>query len=95
MNDRAELDKFAQRYAKAWFTQDPEKVATFSGERGSISINHGLRDRGQGSQGPAGKGQYRKDRKCEITHFGLWRTTRWRRRVKSRRTLATPDYELA
>ena len=43
MNDRAEFDKFAQRYAKAWFTQDPEKVATFSAERGSISINHGPR----------------------------------------------------
>jgi uncharacterized protein (TIGR02246 family) len=41
MNDRAELDKFAQRYAKAWCSQDPEKVATFFAERGSISINNG------------------------------------------------------
>ena len=41
MNDRAELDKFATRYAKAWCSQDPEKVAAFFAERGSISINHG------------------------------------------------------
>jgi hypothetical protein len=26
-----------------------------------------VRDRGEGSEGPAGKGQYRKDRKCEVT----------------------------
>jgi len=41
MNDRAELDRFAQRYAKAWCSQDPEKVAAFFAERGSISINNG------------------------------------------------------
>jgi steroid delta-isomerase-like uncharacterized protein len=41
MNDRAELDKFAQRYAKAWCSRDPEKVAAFFAERGSISINNG------------------------------------------------------
>ena len=41
MNDRAELDKFAQRYAKAWCSQDPEKVAAFFAEHGSISINRG------------------------------------------------------
>jgi uncharacterized protein (TIGR02246 family) len=41
MNDRTELDKFATRYAKAWCSQDPEKVAAFFAERGSISINHG------------------------------------------------------
>jgi uncharacterized protein (TIGR02246 family) len=41
MNDRAELDKFAQRYAKAWCSRDPEKVAAFFTERGSISINNG------------------------------------------------------
>ncbi len=27
MNDLTELDKFAERYAKAWCSQDPEKVA--------------------------------------------------------------------
>ena len=41
MNDRAELDKFAQRYAKAWCSQNPESVAAFFAERGSISINNG------------------------------------------------------
>ena len=36
-----ELSQFAQRYAKAWCSQDPEKVAAFFAERGSISINNG------------------------------------------------------
>ena len=37
----SELNDFASRYAKAWCTQDPEKVAAFFAERGSISINNG------------------------------------------------------
>jgi steroid delta-isomerase-like uncharacterized protein len=37
----SELHDFATRYAKAWCSQDPEKVAAFFAERGSISINHG------------------------------------------------------
>jgi predicted ester cyclase len=41
MNDRAELDKFAQRYAKTWCSQNPESVAAFFAERGSITINNG------------------------------------------------------
>ena len=41
MNDRAELDGLAQRYAKAWCSQNPEGVAAFFAERGSISINNG------------------------------------------------------
>src|SRR5439155_9835023 len=41
MNHRDELDKFAQRYAKAWCSQNPEKVAAFFAARGSISINNG------------------------------------------------------
>src|SRR5438270_13901903 len=36
-----ELSSFAARYANAWCSQDPEKVAAFFGERGSISINNG------------------------------------------------------
>jgi steroid delta-isomerase-like uncharacterized protein len=36
-----ELIKFAARYAEAWCSQDPEKVAAFFAERGSISINNG------------------------------------------------------
>src|SRR5437870_13177366 len=35
------LHDFASRYAKAWCSQDPEKVATFFAERGLISINNG------------------------------------------------------
>ena len=41
MNDRAELDKFATRYAKAWCSHNPENVAAFFAERASISINNG------------------------------------------------------
>ncbi len=41
MNDFAELQKFATHYAKAWCSQDPQKVAAFFAERGSISINNG------------------------------------------------------
>src|SRR5438874_7980154 len=41
MNDRGQLDKFAQRYAKAWCSQNPASVAAFFAERGSISINNG------------------------------------------------------
>jgi uncharacterized protein (TIGR02246 family) len=37
----SELDEFASRYAKAWCSQDPEKVAAFFAERGSITINNG------------------------------------------------------
>ena len=36
-----ELIKFAARYAKAWCSQNPESVATFFAERGSIRINNG------------------------------------------------------
>ena len=36
-----ELSNFAQRYAKAWCSQNPENVAAFFAENGSISINNG------------------------------------------------------
>jgi uncharacterized protein (TIGR02246 family) len=36
-----ELTRFAKRYAEAWCSQDPEKVAAFFAENGSISINNG------------------------------------------------------
>ena len=36
-----ELNDFAFRYAEAWCSQDPEKVAAFFAERGSISLNNG------------------------------------------------------
>ena len=36
-----ELKAFAIRYAQAWCSNDPKKVAAFFAERGSISINNG------------------------------------------------------
>src|SRR6266478_4488734 len=36
-----ELNDFASRYAEAWCSQDPEKVAAFFAERGSLSVNDG------------------------------------------------------
>jgi hypothetical protein len=41
MNDDSELTKFAKRYAEAWCSQDPEKVAAFYARSGSISVNGG------------------------------------------------------
>src|SRR5438477_9009826 len=41
MNDLAKITTFAKRYAEAWSSQNPEKVAAFFAERGSISINNG------------------------------------------------------
>jgi uncharacterized protein (TIGR02246 family) len=35
------LNEFAKRYAEAWCSRDPEKVAAFFAERGSIGINNG------------------------------------------------------
>jgi steroid delta-isomerase-like uncharacterized protein len=37
----SELDDFAIRYAEAWCSQDPEKVAAFYAENGSLSVNDG------------------------------------------------------
>ena len=37
----SELNDFASRYANAWCSQNPEKVAAFFAEHGSISINNG------------------------------------------------------
>jgi predicted ester cyclase len=41
MDDDPELTKFAQLYADAWCSQDPEKVAAFYAKSGSISVNGG------------------------------------------------------
>jgi len=41
MDDDPELIKFAQRYAEAWCSQDPEKVAAFYAKTGAISANGG------------------------------------------------------
>ena len=35
------LKEFAKRYAKAWCSQNPESVAAFFAEGGSITINNG------------------------------------------------------
>lgn len=40
MNDPGELRRFAQRYADAWCSQDPERVATFFATDGSLSVNN-------------------------------------------------------
>jgi uncharacterized protein (TIGR02246 family) len=36
-----EVTRFAQRYAKAWCSQDAESVAAFYAENGSLSVNDG------------------------------------------------------
>ena len=41
MNVLAEITAFAKRYAKAWCSQNPESVAAFFGENGSLSVNDG------------------------------------------------------
>ena len=41
MDEDSELTKFAQRYAEAWCSQDPEKVAAFYAKSGSIRVNGG------------------------------------------------------
>jgi uncharacterized protein (TIGR02246 family) len=41
MNDLGELTNFANRYAKAWCSQNPERVATFFAENGSLTVNDG------------------------------------------------------
>ena len=37
----SELNDFASRYAKAWCSQNPESVAAFFAENGSLSVNDG------------------------------------------------------
>lgn len=41
MNDLTDLKAFAERYAEAWCSQDPEKVAALYAENGSLSVNDG------------------------------------------------------
>jgi hypothetical protein len=40
MNDLAELTKFAERYATAWCSHNPESVAAFFAENGSLKVNN-------------------------------------------------------
>ena len=39
MNDATSLEDFAERYAKAWCSRNPDKVAAFYAKSGSISVN--------------------------------------------------------
>ena len=41
MNDLAKITRFAKRYAHAWCSQNPESVAAFFAESGSLSVNDG------------------------------------------------------
>jgi len=41
MNDLPELIMFAERYAEAWCSQNPDSVAAFYAENGSLSVNDG------------------------------------------------------
>jgi uncharacterized protein (TIGR02246 family) len=41
MNDMAELAKFAHGYAKAWCSHNPESVAAFFAENGTLKVNDG------------------------------------------------------
>ena len=41
MNDLAKMITFAKCYAEAWSSQNPESVAAFFAENGSLSVNDG------------------------------------------------------
>ena len=41
MNDLAKITTFAKRYAEAWCSQNPESVAAFFAENGSLRVNDG------------------------------------------------------
>ena len=41
MSDLAKVREFAKRYAKAWCSQNPDSVAAFFAENGSLSVNAG------------------------------------------------------
>jgi uncharacterized protein (TIGR02246 family) len=40
-NDFAKITVFAKRYAEAWCSRDPESVAAFFAENGSLTVNDG------------------------------------------------------
>jgi uncharacterized protein (TIGR02246 family) len=45
--DLTELNEFGRRYAKAWCSQDPESVAAFFSENGSLRVNDGTPAKGR------------------------------------------------
>jgi hypothetical protein len=44
-----ELSEFGRRYAAAWCSQDPESVASFFSQNGSLSVNDGEPAVGRGA----------------------------------------------
>ena len=50
MNHRAELDEFAQRYAKAWCSPESGKRSGFFAENGSSDIERRTADSGAGKR---------------------------------------------
>jgi uncharacterized protein (TIGR02246 family) len=47
--DTAALNDLGARYARAWCSQDPSRVAGFFSERGSLSVNEGAPAVGRGA----------------------------------------------
>ncbi|HEY4284932.1 MAG TPA: SgcJ/EcaC family oxidoreductase [Chthoniobacterales bacterium] len=45
--DVAQLNDFAARYTAAWCSQDPDRVASFYAENGSLTINKGTSSTGR------------------------------------------------
>jgi steroid delta-isomerase-like uncharacterized protein len=41
VNNFAKITRFAKRYAEAWCSQNPESVAAFFAENGSLKVNDG------------------------------------------------------
>jgi len=52
----AKLHDFATRYARGWCTQDPERVAAFYAEQGSLSVNNGEPDAGRAASAEVARG---------------------------------------
>src|SRR5690242_713986 len=53
---RKTLSEFAKRYAEAWCSRDPESVAAFFAENGSLSVNDGPPAVGPGAIGEIARG---------------------------------------
>jgi uncharacterized protein (TIGR02246 family) len=52
----SELKKFAARYAKAWCSHDPESVAAFFAENGSLGVNDGAQAVGRAAIAEVARG---------------------------------------
>jgi len=49
LHDSAELRNFAERYTAAWCSQNPESVAAFYADQGSLRVNDGALAVGRGA----------------------------------------------